>query len=870
MRERLWPIGSAPEHLSAGLRGSGGRLAKHKIVPDHTAPKVPPNRAVRALRMQDVLVPLGVAVLYVAAAKLGLALAYQAQQVTAVWPPTGLALAAVLRLRGRAVPGVLLGAFFANATAGEPLWVAAGIAVGNTLEALAAVALLSRAGFDGRLARLRDAVALLAAMAVAPVVSASIGVACLGAGGVQPVSSLRDLWSVWWLGDALGGLVFAPLLLVWSDKEPLPRRRGIAIEGALLLAGLLVASTFVFRQLSRAPAEYAVFPFLIWAALRFGPAGTVTASALVNAAAVWGTLMGFGPFAGAGPESGLVLLQIFMGVAATTGLLLGAVTAQDRRSTEAAQVSARRLVFALNAAHMGVWDWNIASGEVRWSGELEPLHGLPHGGFAGTYEAFRALIHPEDRERVEAAIRRSVETRVPYEEQFRILGADGVERWTDARGQVVEDASGRAVRMVGVGIDITRQKHLEEELRRQAEQLAEADRRKDEFLAMLAHELRNPLAPIVHAVELLGHPDPAQAKRGREIIRRQSEHLARLVDDLLDVSRITRGTVRLERRRVPLKEVVETAVDTWRHRIAERRQDLSIEIPEQTIWLDADPARLAQIVSNLLHNATNFTPERGRIGIEAGTEDGWAFLRVRDDGAGMTPEVIAQVFELFVQGAPPLDGQNAGLGLGLTLARRLAELHGGTLEGTSEGPGRGSEFVLRVPVAAPPVEVAPAPAVAAEPSGRAAGPARRVLVVDDNADAREALKFLLEDDGHVVRTAGDGPSALDEARSFRPDVILLDIGLPRLDGYEVARSLRVLPESARALVVAVSGYGQPEDRARSRAAGFDLHLLKPVEPRRLLELLRTLPAEHRSPSGASGRPRSGEEIGLPGTPVSRR
>ncbi len=599
---------------------------------------------------------LGVAVFYVLAARLGLALALQAPQVSAVWPPTGLALFALLRYGRRAAAGVFLGAFFANATAEEPLWVAAGIAIGNTLEAIVGTAILRRLGFDERLVRPRDALALLGAALASPVVSATIGVFFLGAGQVQPPGSLPDLWRVWWVGDALGALILAPLLLTWTHRWAFTRRRWWLAEGLALLAGLVVVASLAFRDRSPTLAlEYLAFPFLIWAGLRFGPPATATVTAATYAVAVWATHGGLGPFAGSGPEGGLIPLQVFMGVVAMTGLLFGAIASQHRQARESAQLSERRLLLALNAARMGVWDWDLATGEVRWSGELEPLHGMPRGGFAGTYEAFHAMIHPDDRDRVESAIRKSIEGGAPYEEEFRMVGADGVTRWTDARGQVVQDSDGKPIRMVGVGIDVSRQKRLEEELRQQTGEMREADRRKDEFLAMLSHELRNPLAPILHAVDLLGHDDPERASKAREIIGRQSAHLTRLVDDLLDVSRITRGTVRLDRRPVAVKDVLDGAIDTWRHLIAQRRQQLSVELPDEPLSVDADPTRLAQVIANLLHNAAKFTPEGGRIAVTAAEEDGRVALVVRDDGPGIAPEHTERIFELFAQGPPSLD-----------------------------------------------------------------------------------------------------------------------------------------------------------------------------------------------------------------------
>jgi len=658
---------------------------------------------------RDVLVALGVAILYVACAKLGLALAIRAQQVTAVWPPTGFALAAVLLLGRRSVPGILLGAFLANATAHEPLWVAGGIAVGNTLEALVGAAILRRVGFDFRLARVRDVIALIGAVAVSPLMAATIGVSSLVGGGVQPASAFPGLWWLWWLGDALGGLIVAPLLLVWSDRRLLSSNRRSLIEGAILSVALVAASAIIFTGAGNVPVTaYGVFPFLIWAALRFGPVGAVTSAAATNAIAVWGTLLGGGPFAGAGPEKGLVVLQVFMAVAATTGLVVGAIAAQNKEAQEKAEQKAR--------------------------------------------------------------------------------------------------------------------------------EMTEADHRKDEFLAMLGHELRNPLAAIVHAVELLGRRDTALVDRARDIVRRQTEHLSRLVGDLLDVSRITHGTVRLERRPVTLKELIGAAVETWRHLIVQKRQQMTVLIPDRAVWLDVDPTRFTQIIANLIHNAAKFTAEEGRIAITAEEEGGWLTLRIHDSGDGMSPELIAHAFELFVQGPRSLDRPKGGLGLGLTLVNRLVELHGGTIEARSEGIGLGSEFTVRVPVAeAPSAAAIASPAIAASD---AVPRARRVLVVEDNADAREAMTMLLEEQGHEVRAASDGLRALAEVQQFIPEVVLLDIGLPGLDGYAVARQLRALPQTSNALLVAVTGYGQAEDRVLSREAGFDHHLLKPVEPLRLIELLR--------------------------------
>ncbi|HEX7706119.1 MAG TPA: MASE1 domain-containing protein [Thermoanaerobaculia bacterium] len=774
---------------------------------------------------RHVLVTLGVALLYVACAKLGLAMAVRAAEVSAVWPPTGFALAAVVLMGRRVVPGVLLGAFVANAATGQPLWVAAGIATGNTLEAIAGAAILFRLRFDTSLARVRDVMLLIAAVALASCVSATIGVAFLVAGGLHPVSAASALWPVWWIGDALGGLIVTPLLLVWARGDQGTHARGL-VERASMLGGIVLVASIVFSLPPGFPAAYMVYPFLIWAALRLGPAYTTTASLLVNAIAVAGTLTGHGPFAGAGPERGLVLVQCFMAVGATTALIVAVTAAQSRAAHERADRNEQRLRMAMAGARVGVWEWNIQTGELVWTEALEPMHGMPQGGFAGTYEAFREAIHPEDLERVETLIANSVETRVPYEAEFRLLGRDGVVRWTSARAIVVDEA-GRPARMVGVGVDVTHLKELEKELRLE-------HRRKDEFLAMLGHELRNPLAAIVHAVELLWSDDPEEVEGARRVIRRQTRSMSRLIDELLDLSRISRGQITLERQRLALANVVSAGVDVWRHLVSQKRQRLTVEASNGPLWVDGDATRLTQVFANLVHNASKFTPEGGAIVITLSGHDGTALVAVRDEGEGMAPEVLAHVFELFVQGPPTLDRQQGGLGLGLTLVRRLVEMHGGSVEASSAGPGCGSEVVVRLSLTEPNERdgVDPDPVQSDAPTRR-----RRVLVVEDNADAREMLVIILKRAGHDVRAASDGLEGITAAESFVPEIVLLDIGLPGLDGYGVARRLRASHRTSEVQLVALTGYGQEEDREKALAAGFDHHLLKPVEPAAVLALV---------------------------------
>ncbi|HVG06363.1 MAG TPA: ATP-binding protein [Thermoanaerobaculia bacterium] len=429
---------------------------------------------------------------------------------------------------------------------------------------------------------------------------------------------------------------------------------------------------------------------------------------------------------------------------------------------------------------------------------------------------------------------------------YRLAGAESHELDREGKAKyflnnligVLEN--GRLVRVWGTQLDITERKRLEDELRRRAEDLAGADRRKDQFLAMLAHELRNPLAPIRNAVELMRQVetiDPA-FQPSREMVERQVKHLARLVDDLLDVSRITQGSIRLRKEVVELGTVVERAIEATRPLIDSRAHDLKIQLPTDQIHLEADPTRLEQILTNLLNNAAKYTMPGGQIRVTAALEGDEAVVRVRDNGIGVPPDVLDRVFEPFVQSEGSLARSEGGLGIGLTLVRSLVEMHGGTVEATSPGLGQGSEFVVRLPA------TVPAEKTASLPEADAPFPSRglRVLVVEDNVDAAESLAALLHLWGHEVRMVHDGLAAIDAAREHHPEVVLLDIGLPGLDGYQVAKRLREDASMDGALLVAMTGYGQPEDRRRSREAGIHHHFVKPVEPFVLRTLLSNLGA----------------------------
>jgi PAS domain S-box-containing protein len=465
---------------------------------------------------------------------------------------------------------------------------------------------------------------------------------------------------------------------------------------------------------------------------------------------------------------------------------------------------------------------------AAWNAGARRLFGYEEAEVLG--RGFDLFFTPQDRERGEP----DKELRTVAQEGGAIndrwhVRKDGTRLWVSGTTTALRDENGGLRGFANVSQDRTEQRRAEEALR-------EADRRKDVFLAILAHELRNPLAPIRNAVEFLRLREPAEPdlKEARDIIERQVRHLTRLVDDLLDVTRITRGKVVLHKQPVEVATAVADAVETCRPLIDERGQELNVVLTP-ALRVEADPTRLAQVVGNLLNNAAKYTPEGGHIRLSADREGGEVVLRVKDDGIGIPPAVLPHVFDLFAQAEGSLHRSQGGLGIGLTLVRSLVEMHGGRVGAFSEGPGKGSEFVTRFPLlSGSPAEVAPE-----DPQeGGAPSSPRRVLVVDDNTDAANSMAMLLRQEGHEARAVHEGPAVLGAARDFRPDVVLLDIGLPGgLTGYDLAPRLRELPGLEKVLLVALTGYGQEEDKRCARDAGFDAHLTKPADLAALHALL---------------------------------
>jgi signal transduction histidine kinase len=380
--------------------------------------------------------------------------------------------------------------------------------------------------------------------------------------------------------------------------------------------------------------------------------------------------------------------------------------------------------------------------------------------------------------------------------------------------------------------------------------LKEADRHKDEFLAVLAHELRNPLAPIRNAVEIMRRSslsDP-QLVWSRDVVERQVKHLTRLVDDLLDVSRITRGNINLSREPVSVSTIIARAIETIQPLIAEQRHELTVEVTDEVLEVEGDLTRLTQVLGNLLNNAAKYTDPGGTIIVSALRADADVEIRVRDNGIGIPPELLPRLFQLFTQVDAAAHRAQGGLGIGLALVRQLVQMHGGSVTAYSNGPGTGSEFLIRLPLRARRSTALGAGLVSLAATNGAAKPGHRILLADDNQDALESLAALLQCDGHEVHTAGDGAEALELAAQCRPNVVLLDIGMPKLDGYEVARRIRAEPWGKSTILIALTGWGQDEDRRRSREVGFDSHLVKPLDPEALSTMLSRLPTHSETVS----------------------
>jgi signal transduction histidine kinase/CheY-like chemotaxis protein len=520
-------------------------------------------------------------------------------------------------------------------------------------------------------------------------------------------------------------------------------------------------------------------------------------------------------------------------------VVLGTDVTDRRRAEHALRRSEEQLRLAVRAADMMAFEWDIEAGRFTRLGESPAAAALPHERRVADV---LQRVHPEDRRavlaRVRAVLRRQTDLFVS-EHRFRER-LDAGWRWLRVHGRIAHDAQGRPRTMLGLALDITAQKEASVRIEGLLDDLREADRRKDAFLATLAHELRNPLAPLRNALEIqrLAGNDPARARSAQTIMDRQLRQMVRLLDDLLDVSRITRNRLELRREAVELAAVLGQAVETVRPHIEARRQQLSVSLPDRAVLLHADLTRLAQVFSNLLDNASKYTPAGGSIEIAArAASPGEIAVTVKDEGVGITAGDLPRLFDMFYR-AGSAGPDPGGVGIGLSLARGLVELHGGAIDAYSDGPLQGAQFRVRLPV------MADAPRSIALASDPDALPVLdqpcRIVLADDNVDGGDSLCVLLRLAGAQVHLARDGADALRAIESARPDVAVLDIGMPEMDGYEVARRVRASEQGGELRLIALTGYGQDEDRRRALEAGFDAHLVKPVEPRQLLAVIGRL------------------------------
>lgn len=508
-------------------------------------------------------------------------------------------------------------------------------------------------------------------------------------------------------------------------------------------------------------------------------------------------------------------------------------TASERMRNEiAVRLSEAKFRTITDAMPQMVWSTRPDGFHDYYNEQWYRFTGVPHGSTEG--EGWSELFHPDEQPLAWEKWRHSLRTGETYEIEYRLRHHSDQYRWVLGRALPVRGDSGEIVRWMGTCTDIHEQKLTEDAWRRES-------LRKDEFLAMLAHELRNPLAPISTAAQLIKLPG-ADAKRiahAGDIIARQVKHMATIVDDLLDVSRVTRGLVQIQQKTLDLKGVVNSAIEQVQPLMQARRHELLLRLTPQHTMVGGDRTRLVQAISNVLNNAVKYTPSGGRITCSLAVAGDHACIQIADNGIGMAPELIPLVFDIFTQGERTSDRAQGGLGLGLALVKSIVDLHGGTIQATSEGVGMGSNFEIALPLLEAQEEI-PISASTLEANNRVTG--KRVLIVDDNQDAGAMLGYMLQTAGYVVRVEEDATSALKATQDFDVEVFILDIGLPDVDGYELARRLRADARTAQATIIALTGYGQPQDRALSQAAGFDHHFVKPADHQELLLVLSNLPA----------------------------
>ncbi len=856
-----------------------------------------------------------IALVYFAAAELGLSLAFIHANVSPVWPPTGVAIAALLLLGYRVWPGILIGAFAANFLTPVPLGTTAGIALGNTLEAVSAVYLLRSLGFDHSFSKARDVTRFVVAVLVGTMVSATIGNISLCLGGAASWSNFGSLWLTWWLGDSVGGLVLAPLLLTWGTSARHWWTRQRWAEALVLLTLLWLTQMFIFggwfpSAVKTYPLAHLVFPFLIWAAFRLGHRAVTLAILMLSAVAIWGTHHGFGPFARGNTNESLLLVQVFIGSASVMAMFLVSVVEERRRAAKTLRESERRLGGNLAVTRIlaespalsdatprilrticETLDWEvgglwmpdrglteISDHELRDSGSnalrclefwhlpgadvndfesvisectFEPGVGLPGRVWTSLKPAWIPDVGKDENfPRAPFALKANLHSAFA----FPILFGEkflGVMEFFSHEIRQPDDALLAMFGSIGgqIGQFMERKRNEEEReqlLKRELAARAEAERAnrtKDEFLAIVSHELRTPLNAIVGWAHMLrsGTLDDGRSKRAIEVIDRNAKAQAQLIEDILDVSRIVSGNLRLDPLPVHLQPVIEAAVDSVRPMAEAKNILMRVMIDPNTGPVSGDPDRLQQVVWNLLSNAVKFTPSQGEVSIRLASADSQAAIVVTDTGQGIAPEFLPHVFDRFRQADGSKTRRHGGLGLGLAIVRNLVELHRGVVSAHSDGVGKGSTFSISLPylgIDNESLSRSPYMEASASQENKLELSGVRILAVEDDTDSREMLDMVLRSQGAEVISVGSVREALKVLQGrWGPEVLVSDLGMPEQDGYDLIKELRSLDGGSQIPAIAITGYAGTEEGKLALDAGFQKHLTKPVDWRQLIETI---------------------------------
>ncbi len=849
----------------------------------------------------------GVGLVYFVAAELGLSLAFIHTNVSPVWPPTGVAVAAVLLLGFRVWPGILIGAFAANVLTPIPIGSVLGIAAGNTLEALAASYLLRTAGFGNAFNRAKEVTWFAVALGLGTLLSATIGNISLCLGQAASWEDFGSLWLTWWLGDLVGGLVVAPFLIAWltKDEPQILARRWV--EAGVLFTLLFVTSMMIFGgwfpgPVQTHPIAHLAFPFLIWAAFRLGPRGLTLALVVLAAIAIWGTRLSYGPFARSTPNESLLLVQLYIGATALMFLFLIAAVEERRLAMKILRENEQRLGGNLGVTRIlaespalsdatprivqticetlgweigGVWIPDLQTNELRcltyWHApdveakEFEavsresafaPGVGLPGRVWASQKPAWIPDVakdnnFPRSPYAISAGLHAAFAFPIFFHTKFL-----GVMEFFSHEIRQPDNALLAMVDSIGgqIGQFLERKRNEDEReqlLVRELAARAEAERAnktKDEFLAIVSHELRTPLNAIVGWSSLLrsGSLDQARATRAIEVIDRNAKAQAQLIEDILDVSRIVSGNLRLSPRPVQLQQVIEAAIDSIRPAADAKQIRLQMSLDPEAGPVSGDPDRLQQVVWNLLSNAVKFTPSGGQVDVRLKSANSHVDVVVSDNGNGIPSDFLPHAFDRFKQADGSRTRRHGGLGLGLAIVRNLVELHGGTVNVHSDGEGKGSSFTISIPCVGVATQVPGSLShldvsrVSQEGNSELRG--LRILAVEDDNDSREMLEMVLKSQGAEVVSVSSVRDALQvlENNHWAPQILVSDLGMPEMDGYDLIRKVRSDAAQADLPAIAITGYAGNEEGKRAIEAGFQRHLTKPVNWRELIDSIAEL------------------------------